>query len=68
MKDVFDYSYPFFVLSKIKIQQKNLRPIKEQRNNTELNYISEKDKRLKEMKKQNENRTQYLLKSFSFLK
>ena len=68
MKDVIDYSYPLFVLSKIKIQGKNLRYIKERRNNTQQNYISEKEKRIKEVKLRNDIRTQYLLKSFSFFK
>ena len=68
MKDVIDYSYPLFVLSKIKIKQKNLRELKKQRNKKSLDYLNEKDRRLKEVKIINDNRTKYLLKSFSFLK
>ena len=68
MKDVIDYSYPLFVLSKIKIKQKNLRELKKQRTKKSLDYINEKDRRLKEVKIINDNRTKYLLKSFSFLK
>ena len=68
MKDVIDYSYPLFVLSKIKIKQKNLMNMKKQRNNTFVNFTTEKDKRLKEIKMRDEKRTKYLLKSFSFFK
>ena len=68
MKDVIDYSYPLFVLSKIKIKQKNLKNMKKQRNNIFVNFTTEKDKRLKEIKMRDEKRTKYLLKSFSFFK
>ena len=68
MKDIIDYSYPLFVLSKIKIRQKNLRELKEQRHKKNFEYINEKERRLQEFEKANENRTKYLLKSFSFLK
>ena len=68
MKDIIDYSYPLFVLTKIKVKQKNLRAMKNQRLKKYINYVSEKEKRLKEIKNRNEIRTQYLLKSFSFFK
>ena len=68
MKDIIDYSYPLFVLTKIKVKQKNLRAMKKQRLKKYINYVSEKEKRLKEIKNRNEIRTQYLLKSFSFFK
>ena len=68
MKDVMDYTYPLFVLSKIKEKQKNLREMKRKRNIKNLNYINEKDRRILEIKAKNQRKTQYLLKSFSFLK
>ena len=68
MKDIMDYSYPLFVLSKIKVKQKNLRELKKQRYKNKFDYLNEKERRLKEYKIQNDNRTKYLLKSFSFLK
>ena len=68
MKDVIDYSYPLFVLSKIKVKQRNLTNLKKRRNNRYINFITEKDKRLKEIKTRDEKRTKYLLKSFSFFK
>lgn len=68
MKDVMDYTYPLFVLTKIKEKQKNLREMKRKRNIKNLNYINEKDRRILEIKAKNQRKTQYLLKSFSFLK
>ena len=69
MKDIIDYSYPLFVLSKIKVKQKNLRELKIQRyKNNHFDFMNEKERRLREFKIQNDNRTKYLLKSFSFLK
>ena len=68
MKDIIDYSYPKFVLSKIKVKQKNLSEMKKRRNKIFNSFLNEKEKRLKEIKMRNDIRTQYLLKSFSFLK
>ena len=68
MKDIIDYSYPLFVLSKIKVKQKNLKEMKKQMNKRYFKYIGEKERRLNEIKIRNANRTQYLLKSFSIFK
>ena len=68
MKDIIDYSYPLFVLSKIKVKQKNLKEMKKQMNKRYFKFISEKERRLNEIKINNANRTQYLLKSFSIHK
>jgi hypothetical protein len=68
MKDIIDYSYPLFVLSKIKVKQKNLKEMKKRMNKTYFKFIDEKEKRLNEIKLRNENRTKYLLKCFSIFK
>ena len=68
MKDIIDYSYPLFVLSKIKVKQKNLKEMKKQMNKTYFQFIDEKERRLNEIKLRNENRTKYLLKCFSIFK
>jgi len=68
IKDIIDYSYPLFVLTKIKVKQKNLRIMKKQRLKKYFNYVSGKEKRINEIKTRNDIKTQYLLKSFSFFK
>ena len=68
IKDIIDYSYPLFVLTKIKVKQKNLRIMKKQRLKKYFNYVSGKEKIINEIKTRNDIKTQYLLKSFSFFK
>ena len=68
MKDVIDYSYPKYVLSKIKIKQKNLSKEKQLRIQKFDHYISEKERRYNEVIIRNNNKTKYLLKSFTFIK
>ena len=66
MKGVMDYSYPGFVLSKIKLMQKKLS---EHKNN--INYIDRIkgiEKRNKEKLERNEFRKEYLLKSITLFK
>ena len=66
MKGIVDYTYPGFVLSKIKYMQKRLN---EHKNNAiYLNYINEKDKRNKDKKDRNQLRKEYLLKSITLFK
>ena len=66
MKGIVDYTYPGFVLSKIKIMQKKLN---EHKNNAiYMNYINEKDKRNKDKKERNQLRKEYLLNSITLIK
>ena len=66
MKGVVDYTYPGFVLSKIKIMQKKLNEHK--KNAIYKNYIIGKDKRNKDKKERNQLRKEYLLNSITLLK
>ena len=66
MKGIIDYSYPDFVLSKIKIMQKRLH---DQKNDAIFkNNLSEMEIRDKEKAKRNLYRKKYLLNSITFLK
>ena len=66
MKGVIDYSYPRFILSKIKIMQKQLN---EQKNKTlYINCVSGKDLRNIEKNIRNNSRKDYLLKSITLIK
>ena len=66
MKGILDYSYPGFVLSKIKIMQKKL---KDQKKNAKyLHCLNGMEKRNKENEERNEFRKEYLLKSITLLK
>lgn len=66
MKGVMDYSYPGFVLSKIKIMQKNLK--KQKKKAKYINYLNGMEKRKKENDERNEFRKEYLLKSITLFK
>jgi len=66
MKGIIDYSYPGFVLSKIKIMQKRLH---DQKNDAIFkNNLSEKEIRDKERSQRNYFRKKYLLNSITLLK
>ena len=66
MKGIIDYSYPGFVLSKIKIMQKRLH---DQKNDAIFkNNLSEMEIRDKEKSKRNFDRKKYLLNSITLLK
>ena len=66
MKGIIDYSYPGFVLSKIKVMQKRLQ---EQKNNSIFkNNLSEMEIRDKEKSQRNYFRKKYLLNSITLLK
>ena len=66
MKGIMDYTYPGFVLSKIKIMQKRLKE-----NKPKINYsdsINGMEKRDKEIEERNQFRREYLLNSISLYK
>ena len=66
MKGIMDYTYPGFVLSKIKIMQKRLKE-----NKPKINYsesINGMEKRDKEIEERNQFRREYLLNSISIYK
>ena len=66
MKGIMDYSYPGFVLSKIKIMQKKLNEHKTKA--SYLNCLNEMQIRSEEQKKRNNYRKEYLLKCITFVK
>ncbi len=66
MKGIMDYSYPGFVLSKIKFMQKKLNEHKNTTNN--MNNIIGMEKRNKEKDERNEFRKEYLLKCITLFK
>ena len=66
MKGIMDYSYPGFVLSKIKIMQKKLNEHKTKA--SYLNCLNEMQLRSEEQKKRNNNRKDYLLKCITLVK
>jgi hypothetical protein len=66
MKGIMDYSYPGFVLSKIKIMQKRLNAHKSKA--SYLNCLNEMEIRTEEQKKRDKNRKDYLLKCITILK
>lgn len=66
MKGIMDYSYPGFVLSKIKNMQKKLNEHKKQAKY--LNCLNGMEIRNKEQKERNQFRKEYLLKSITLLK
>ena len=66
MKGIMDFSYPGFVLSKIKIMQKKLNEHK-----NKINYrdrIKGMEKRMKEKRERNDFKKEYLLKSITLFK
>ena len=66
MKGIMDYSYPGFVLSKIKIMQKKLNEHKSKA--SYLNCLNEMEIRTEEQKIREKNRKDYLLKCITLLK
>ncbi len=66
MKGIMDYSYPRFVLSKIKIMQKKLNEHKSKA--SYLNRLNEMQIRSEEQKKRNKSRRDYLLNCITLLK
>lgn len=66
MKRIIDYSYPRYVLKKIKFMQKKLNEHKKKA--YYLNSLNGMEKRNKDNQERNENRKEYLLKSINFFK
>ena len=66
MKGIMDYSYPGFVLSKIKNMQKKLNEHKKNPNHKYI--INGMEKRNKEKEERNNFRKEYLLKSITLYK
>lgn len=66
MKGIMDYSYPGFVLSKIKMMQKKLNEQKKE--SIFRNHLSQMELREKEKTLRNNSRKEYLLKSITLFK